>query len=715
MDSSLKKILRFLANPFMLSVLPAAIIILLIPIKHERHLLELENHIRRQANELVHYEDLDGDGYSEEIRLTYIFDRTRFSIMRQSGSVIDEWSLDGHYEFYPKQNLILSGDYNSNGRRELFFFTLSNDSIFVHGPFDFKRVEDPIRKRFIALVGPGRPNHDPKIIAADMEDLDGDGTKELIFGIFTGYSLFPRQVFAYFIDRDSLITSPESYFQFSDILQADITGDGKREIILSGSASGNIAPNLTKYHDYSNWLMVLDQNLQFLFEPVEIPGRFNGLRTIIVPGENGPEIGCILASPIGERQPVYLRFSSQGVLIGEIPLDNGIDDAWVSTQKDGTPVIGMTLGKTDLVLFDLDLTLKKLVSSNGFFGIKETDLDGDGHPEMIAFNPQNSKLLVFRSGFRHPAYAEIYWSDLDVYYISARHRGAYYSQISFQIGQDHYLLNYGPNPLYYLKFLIYLGIYLSVLSFAWLMQRLQRRQMLRTYETEKKITELQLSLVKNQLDPHFSLNALNAIVQAARNNQIDVVEEGLIHFSGMYRNMLLTAGKLHQSLEEELTFTKNYLALEKLRFADVFDYEIDVSPEVDQSMMVPKLIIQVYAENAVKHGLVPKGSDGKLRIAIFATPTNTDITITDNGVGRGFVAAEEKKRSDIYISTGKGLALMKEFYELYRRYYHRIIESQITDIFDSDGSPAGTSVLISISLHHETEKIKPSYDQGGNC
>jgi sensor histidine kinase YesM len=236
------------------------------------------------------------------------------------------------------------------------------------------------------------------------------------------------------------------------------------------------------------------------------------------------------------------------------------------------------------------------------------------------------------------------------------------------------------------------------------MQRIQKRQILKSYETEKKITELQLSLVKNQLDPHFTLNALNAIVHAGRNNKIDKVEEGLIRFAGLYRNMLITAGELHRSLEEELTFTENYLALERLRFADAFDYKIHVHPEVDPSMMVPKMIIQVYAENAVKHGLAPKESGGKLRIAVSTSPISTEIVISDNGMGRGYAASEEKKHSETYTSTGKGLVLMKEFYDLYRRYYNRTIESKITDVFDPDGSPAGTSVLISISLRHEQTK-----------
>jgi hypothetical protein len=339
MKDSLKKPIRLLVNPFVLSILPAAIIIMLLPFKHERYLLEREQYIRKPINEFVHYVDLDGDGYSEEIRLTHIQSRTRFTIYRHNGTTIDEWGLSGHLGFYPKQNLIFSGDYNGNGRKELFFFTLSNDSIFVNGPFDFERGEEPIRQRFIARVGPGRPYPDPTIIPAGMEDLDGDGNKELIFGIFTGYSLYPRQVFGYFIDRDSLISSPVAYYQFTGILQADITGDGKREMLLMGNSPANIGSDSVRYHDHSNWLMVLDQQLQFLFEPVEIPGKFNGMRSFFVTGESGPEIGCVLSAPIGNAQPAYYRFSVSGELLEEIPLTESIGDVWLSNKKDGSPVL----------------------------------------------------------------------------------------------------------------------------------------------------------------------------------------------------------------------------------------------------------------------------------------------------------------------------------------------------------------------------------------
>ena len=80
-----------------------------------------------------------------------------------------------------------------------------------------------LRTGLLTLLGVVLKTPDPFIIPAEMQDLDDDGSKELIFGISSGFSIYPRNVYGYYVSKYSLVISPESSFFIFNILQADIT------------------------------------------------------------------------------------------------------------------------------------------------------------------------------------------------------------------------------------------------------------------------------------------------------------------------------------------------------------------------------------------------------------------------------------------------------------------------------------------------------------
>ncbi len=227
-----------------------------------------------QQRNLVRYNDLDNDGESE--KLTFMDKDNAYGLMITNKSgFVEQWNVRGNFGFHLKDVLYISGDYNSDGISEVYFFSLSGDSVLLHSIPDFRKPDFGLRNHFVAKVGPGIKAPDPIMIKADMDDLDHDGRKELIFGIGTGFSLYPRGVFAYFIDKDSMIKSPESCSAITKILQADIDNDGFREIIPYGGAPSNCDNLSVKYHDNSCWLMILDSKLNFKYPPVEFKGRYS--------------------------------------------------------------------------------------------------------------------------------------------------------------------------------------------------------------------------------------------------------------------------------------------------------------------------------------------------------------------------------------------------------------------------------------------------------
>ena len=138
----------------------------------------------------------------------------------------------------------------------------------------------------------------------------------------------------------------------------------------------------------------------------------------------------------------------------------------------------------------------------------------------------------------------------------------------------------------------------------------------------------------------------------------------LADFAGLIRKVLQNSEKEEVSLAEELEMTEQYLNLEKLRFD--FDFVIQVERGIDiNNTMVPSMLLQPFAENAVLHGLQSKLENRKLRIEVTKEQTRLAresarilIVIEDNGIGRESAAAISKTKN------GKGSKLIQERLEI---------------------------------------------------
>ena len=132
--------------------------------------------------------------------------------------------------------------------------------------------------------------------------------------------------------------------------------------------------------------------------------------------------------------------------------------------------------------------------------------------------------------------------------------------------------------------------------------------------------------------------------------------------------------------------------LEKLRFGEKLDYMISTGTGITGKEQVPKLVLHTFAENAVKHGLMPRVEGGTLTINIEKDKDHLLIKIEDNGIGR---AASQGQST----STGKGLRLTSEFYEILNKVNKRPIKYSITDLYTESGEPAGTRVNVLVPLN----------------
>jgi hypothetical protein len=690
----MKSFKRIFTSTIVLSLIPFLIIVFAVPIGFKKYSLKLEDKLIHQDNVYIRYDDLDNDGSTEEID-AYNFDYTTAITIYKNRSVIDQWNLKGSFDFWFKKCLFITGDRDNDGKKEIYVFTLNGDTILLHCISDISNQGLSIKNRIIAITGKGNKSADPFIIQAEMDDLNGDGEKELIFGIGSGFSKYPRNVYAYFISKDSLIVSPESSYFISNILQADINNDGKKEIIPYGYAASNVSPENARYHDYSSFIMVLDQNLKFLFNPVEFRGRYSAVSPFLRKRDENLSLAWLHSHVADLNSSTIYIVNNSGLITDSVTLSFYAGaPKYLPDWDEGKGLTEVSL-RNGIGLVNNDLELIKTLPLLKPTIIAQQDFDLDGKQEILISDVDRGKIYIMRDRFRESVSASIDLSGLGQDLISLKSDGKTSPLISIQSGLNQYIFRYGISPFWPYYYLYYPGLYLSILAFVLTVKNIQKNQTKKKYETEKKISELQLALVRNQLDPHFTFNVINSIIYSVEFSEKEQAGEQLRQFAAMYRNMLLSANSTRRTIDEELDFCKNYLLLEKMRFKERFNYRISVSEDIDRNFLIPKLLIQIHVENAVKHGLSLVEKGGNIDIELKKEDGVLLIEIADNGIGRVKSAGLGK------ISTGKGLETMEELYSIYNKYYNEKVSSQIVDLYDQEGSPIGTKVSIRIKNQNE--------------
>lgn len=157
-------------------------------------------------------------------------------------------------------------------------------------------------------------------------------------------------------------------------------------------------------------------------------------------------------------------------------------------------------------------------------------------------------------------------------------------------------------------------------------------------EMQKKSIEVEniraeYQYLQAQVDPHFLFNTLNAIlVFCVKNNYTEL--SAIISSLSKLLKRLLTTGSDLITISEEFDFIDKYLSIEKFRFGDKFEYDIQIAPEVIESkLLIPKMSIQPIVENACKHGLQSSADNRRLVIRAEIEARALVISVKDNGAG----------------------------------------------------------------------------------
>ncbi len=227
-------------------------------------------------------------------------------------------------------------------------------------------------------------------------------------------------------------------------------------------------------------------------------------------------------------------------------------------------------------------------------------------------------------------------------------------------------------------------------------QALNSQLELQNLNVERLNNMLEIRAIRAQMDPHFIFNCLASIQHLITTGRTEEAERYIAKFSKLMRMVLENAEKNSVSLDKELEMLNLYLELESIRMSENFTYEINVDESLrDENIKVPTLLIQPFAENAIRHGLASKKDNRKLMINIETANNMLLCTIEDNGIGRANSAALNNRKDH----QSKAVKMINERLNIIRQ-QTRVKSTGIEtiDLYDTNQQPAGTRVVIQLPI-----------------
>jgi two-component system LytT family sensor kinase len=183
------------------------------------------------------------------------------------------------------------------------------------------------------------------------------------------------------------------------------------------------------------------------------------------------------------------------------------------------------------------------------------------------------------------------------------------------------------------RVLVNLIIYWAIVGagYAFDYYRRFREQELQSSQLEAQLAQAQLQALRMQLQPHFLFNTLHAI-SALMDDDVKAARQMIARLSELLRLTLDSAGRQEVTLRQELEVVELYLEIEQIRFQDRLQVRMDIAPGALEAR-VPNLVLQPVVENAIRHGIAPSSSAGRLEISAQLHDQTVELEVRDDGPG----------------------------------------------------------------------------------
>lgn len=260
--------------------------------------------------------------------------------------------------------------------------------------------------------------------------------------------------------------------------------------------------------------------------------------------------------------------------------------------------------------------------------------------------------------------------------------------------KDIYELNFFIIPgffqTWFFRIMATILIALLIIVATWWYTRFNIRKKQEQSRIRNELSRLQMNSVIRQFDPHFIFNVVSSVGSLVMKGEKETSYNYIVKLSGLLRTMLADNTTLVRTVAEEIDFVKKYCELQKLRFRERLTYKIEVGENVNLQRLIPKMTIQTFVENSIKHGIENKIEGGNIYVKINEINNSLEITVTDNGVGR-------KKAGSIRTGgSGYGLNTINSIFDFMNRINKVRANIEIIDLKDGDDNSCGTEIRITI-------------------
>jgi hypothetical protein len=643
--------------------------------------------VESQSQEYSRYYDITGNGTVEKITFCTYGELISIEVFDAEQSFLGAtrlrggWPTSGDYHVF--------GDSDNDKVSEIYCLTEQNDSLYLNVVRGIEQNAPDVVSMFLTCTSSETGRRDYHYTGL-MVDVDGDLYNELFFFIHGGFSLIPRQLFIYYPSQHRIVASEDIGASMTLAALFDLDGDGTMEVFMGSGSTQNYGPDdPVVFGDQKAGAFIYDKELNMIAEPfVVAEGKPYIYHFPIITGEEWLRAVHVY-DQTGRVRNRLLILDQDNHIIREQSFDgNNFMVAPVSAPGGDMHYYFCSLNDPVLMY---DPQTNRMIRT----GVDGTILV----PTHRLIRPINQPvIMVFENtlSFRDHTLAKVS-NEIHTGPLKRRFdRGTVQSDGHFE-----YVL-YKPdntaaifvhmhnNPLYEIRWVIFtLVVLLSWLLFfssAWLVRFLYLRRRLFEY----RVRALQLQSIHNQLQPHFTFNVLNTVGSMIYSEDKDRAYEYLSNVSELLRAVLDNSGQHFWTLDHELQFINAYVQLENVRFSGRFDFQLHIDPSVDRKIYIPKMMIQTFVENALRHGLSHKKKDCRLMLHVENDSKHIRVSVEDNGIGR------ERSQNIIRHRPGKGMKFIEELLQSYNRMVAVPLRLEILDLESDRGEPSGTRVVLFI-------------------
>lgn len=257
-------------------------------------------------------------------------------------------------------------------------------------------------------------------------------------------------------------------------------------------------------------------------------------------------------------------------------------------------------------------------------------------------------------------------------------------------GENHNLSFTISAPLWTIWWFWLLVVLVIIASFYFYFSRLIKRQRMKA-KIQRELIGSKLTAIQSQMNPHFIFNSLNSIQDLVLRQEGEDAYNYISKFAYLVRKVLAFSDTDFVDVSEEVKLLTVYLELEKLRFNNDFEFQIQ-SQDAD-GIQIPPMIVQPFVENAIKHGLLHKSGEKILKVCFSIQEENLHCTIEDNGVGREKSAEIKKRKSEHHTSFS--VKSIRSRFDILKSLYGGELGLEFEDLYN-EGEPSGTRVTLKL-------------------